>query len=547
MYRSFNSYFYILVDDKVLNPKNKILAKYIQGRNKIKMKKINIKYVHIAIIVLGILFICIPAFHSNLWFDESYSVAISNNHSFAEIWSIGGHDVHPVFYYWMLKIVSLIFGNKILCYRLLSVLSIALLGILGYTHIRKDFGEKVGAVFSLLVYTFPLNIVYAVEIRMYGWAMFFVMVMAIYAYRIFVNKKVLIENKLEKTDIKNWIIFGIFSLISAYTHYYGLMAAGIVNILLFIWLVKDAIKQKKFTLNLKAFLIQAVVEVLLYIPWILSLLLQMSQVSNGFWIGIKFPDTLIEMFTFQFTGNLGDTCYINNWVAGIYGIVFCLYIIYCVVKNKKSTNKLSLEPAKLAVSVYGLVILGAIAVSLIIWRPIIYARYLLVVTSLLIFTFSYIMAKVGNKRGNIAILILTVIVATIININLSQINYDKSNQEPINYLKENIQEGDIFVYGNEGSGFVISANFPEYMQYFYDQSHWGVEEAYKAYGPNMETVYDLSVLDDYKGRIWFVNAGEYFLLEEAQSKYDNLKVLKQAKFDVKYQKYKYSFALVEKY
>ena len=147
-----------------------------------------------------------------MWFDESYSVAISNNHSFAEIWSIGGHDVHPVFYYWMLKIVSLIFGNKILCYRLLSVLSIALLGILGYTHIRKDFGEKVGAVFSLLVYTFPLNSVYAVEVRMYGWAMFFVMVMAIYAYRIFVNKKVLIENKLEKTDIKNWIIFGIFSL-----------------------------------------------------------------------------------------------------------------------------------------------------------------------------------------------------------------------------------------------------------------------------------------------------------------------------------------------
>ena len=37
-------------------------------------------------------------------------------------------------------------------------------------------------------------------------------------------------------------------------------------------------------------------------------------------------------------------------------------------------------------------------VSLIIWRPIIYARYLLVVTSLLVFTFAYIMAKIGNKK-----------------------------------------------------------------------------------------------------------------------------------------------------
>ena len=511
-----------------------------------KLKKIKIKHIHIAIIIIGIIFISIPAIHANLWFDESYSVAISNNHTFSEIWSIGGHDVHPVFYYWMLKIVSIIFGNSIISYRILSVISIALLGILGYTHIRKDFGEKAGAIFSLLTYTLPANIVYASEIRMYGWAMLFVMIMAIYAYRIYSNKKVLKENKLEKKDIKNWTIFGTFSLISAYTHYYGLMAAGITNIILFIWILKDSIKQKKFTINLKAFTIQAVIEIILYIPWVLSLLLQMTQVSKGFWIGVKFPDTLIEMFTFQFTGNLEGTHHINNWIAGIYGIIFCIYIIYCVIKSKKATNKQKLEPAKLSIIIYGLVILGAIAVSIVIQRPIIYARYLLVITGLLIFTYAYIMAKIGSKKGNIAIIILTTIIATTVNINLAQINYYKSNQEPIKYLQENIQEGDIMVYGNEGSGFVISAVFPEYMQYFYDQQHWGVEEAYKAYGPNMQTVYDLSFLENYKGRIWFINAGEYFLLEEAQSKYEGIKVIKQAKFDVKYQKYRYSFALVEK-
>ena len=86
------------------------------------MKKIKLKYIHILIIILGIIWTAMPAFHTNLWFDESYSVAISNNHTFQEIWSIGGHDVHPVFYYWMLRVVSLIFGNNILCYRLLSVI-----------------------------------------------------------------------------------------------------------------------------------------------------------------------------------------------------------------------------------------------------------------------------------------------------------------------------------------------------------------------------------------------------------------------------------------
>ena len=99
------------------------------------------KIVHIGIIILGIIFILIPAFHTNIWFDESYSIAIANK-SFSEIWTITGHDVHPALYYWMLHIINLIFGSHILIYRLFSVLSIVLLGIIGYTHIRKDFGEK---------------------------------------------------------------------------------------------------------------------------------------------------------------------------------------------------------------------------------------------------------------------------------------------------------------------------------------------------------------------------------------------------------------------
>ena len=44
------------------------------------LKKENL--LHIAIILLGTILILIPAFHSNIWFDESYSVAISNHLEF---------------------------------------------------------------------------------------------------------------------------------------------------------------------------------------------------------------------------------------------------------------------------------------------------------------------------------------------------------------------------------------------------------------------------------------------------------------------------------
>ena len=45
-----------------------------------------------------------------------------------------------------------------------------------------------------------------------------------------------------------------------------------------------------------------------------------SNKSSISWIldSIYIPDTLIEMFTFQFSGNLPDSTYIPNWIAGIF-------------------------------------------------------------------------------------------------------------------------------------------------------------------------------------------------------------------------------------
>ena len=127
---------------------------------KSKKFKIETKKAHIVIIVVGIIFILLAAFHADIWFDESYSVAIAN-HSFAEIWNITGHDVHPALYYWMLHIIKLIFGSNVIIYRLFSVLAVAILGILGYTHIRKDFGENVGIIFSFLCYFLPVMSTYS--------------------------------------------------------------------------------------------------------------------------------------------------------------------------------------------------------------------------------------------------------------------------------------------------------------------------------------------------------------------------------------------------
>ena len=270
----------------------------------ITTKRINIlKYVHIAIIVLGVLYILLPNFHTNLWFDESYSVAISK-FSFQDIWNIGSNDVHPVLYYFILHIIGLFTNNSILSFRLLSVISIIILSIIGYTHIRKDFGDKVGIIFSFLVLFMPVVLVYSGEIRMYTFSMLLVTIMSIYGYRIYKSG---VSNK-------NWIIFSIFSLASAYTHYYALATALVINLALFIYFLVMNIKQRnyeikyiKYSGNLKRSIISAIVQIILYIPWLGTLIaLTLKSSSGGFWIG---KPNILQIFEFQFTGNL-DSVYL---------------------------------------------------------------------------------------------------------------------------------------------------------------------------------------------------------------------------------------------
>lgn len=500
------------------------------------MKKENIlKWVHLLVIILGIIFIFIPAFHTSLWFDESYSVAIAK-HSFSDIWVITGNDVHPALYYWLLHIVYLIFGQNILMYRLFSVLAIAILGIIGFTHIRKDFGEKTGILFSFLVYFLPIMNTYAGELRMYSWSCLIVTLMAIYAYRLYKN----VKDSEEKGRTKNLILFGIFSICCCYIHYYALVTTGLVNLLLLIFLIKNR-KENKSTLI--KFLILAAVQIVLYIPWLIYFVGQLKHVDGGFWITIGWPNTPVEALSVQFRRQL-DTVFsfdFNTILALIAAILMYIYIGWKIYVLKKQGE--SIKPAILAGGVY----LGVIGIILIISivMPLLFSRYLLVITGVYAFALAFIMSKEKNKI--ITIFICIVILALGIKSNVENIilNYNSNNTDVYDYIKENIQEGDIIVYSNIGNGGVVAAYFPEYEQYFLNFDHWDVEEAYKAYGPGMKTVTTWDFLNDYTGRIWLIDS-EYMGLYEVFPK-ENIQIILDAKrIDTTYHEYIYNVMLIEK-
>ena len=477
-----------------------------------------LKIFHFCIIIIGTIFVLLGAFHTNIWFDESYSVAIAE-HKFNEIWYIDGHDVHPVFYYFLLHLVSILTNSSIIAYRLFSVIPIIIMGILGCKQITHDFGRKVGILFSFFSFFLPVITLYASEIRMYTYVMLFVTITAIYANRL-----------IKESNKKNWIVFAIFSLLSAYTHYYGLMAAGIINILLFVFCIK---KNKKM---LKQFIISAVIQVIIYLPWCYFLIKQIVSVTGGFWISIKFPDIIFETINIQFKGNY------NNIISFIVAILMYLYVGYIIVKCIK--NKIDVKPGIMAIIVYFSVIFAAALLSII--SPILYPRYIVVISGLFIFFVSYFMAKEKKKYLTVIICILVFVYSLYSNIIFMKNNYSYQNKLPFEYLEENIKENDIIIYKQMGTGGVLAAKFKNTKQYFYNEEKWGIKEAYKAYAPQMDSVESLEFLDNYTGRIWLEVSQDEDLYENYFNN-DKYKVIEVSPlFITKYKDVSYKFMLLEK-
>lgn len=495
------------------------------------MKKKNI--VHLFIIIIGTIFILLPAFHTGLWFDESYSVAIANK-SFGEIWKITGNDVHPALYYWLLHIVNIIFGSNIIAYRLFSVLAIIILGILGFTHIKKDFGEKTGIMFSFFAYFLPIMNTYSQEIRMYSWSCLLVTLMAIYGYRFYKS----VSNKDEKNKVKNLVIFGIFSICSCYIHYYALVTACLINLILLIYLIKN---DKK---TLKNFLILAGIQIILYIPWLIYFVGQLKHVGGGFWIKVGPINTTVEVLSFQFRRQL-DTDFsfnLHTIISLIASILLYIYVGIKIYKMKKKGKDIKVIILSGGIYVGVILIIGILSLI----TPILYSRYLLVITGLYILVLAYVISNEKNKIvvGTMCSIIL--VLGIFSNITNIQINYNKTNNDLYNYIKEEIKQDDIIIYSNIGNGGVVAAYFPENKQYFLNFSFWDVEEAYKAYGPGMETVTNWDFLEEYTGRIWLIDSENMGLYNDEFPK-ENITILKETKrIDTLYHNYIYNVMLVEK-
>lgn len=441
----------------------------------------HIKKLHLGLIALTCLLPLIAVFNSNLWFDEAYSVGLVNQ-NWGNLIVSGANDVHPILYYIMLKLFTMIFGNQLVVFRIFSLIPIVLLSIFSYTHIRKEFGEKVGMYFSFILLFLPTTLHYSTQIRMYSWIMFFIAVTAFYAYKVF--------QEIEKKQ--NWIIFAIFSVLSAYTHYFGLFTIGIINLILIYYIVK---KKKEFW---KKWFLYAAIQLIAYIPGLLIFLLQSLRVAGGFWISVNYPDIFMQIVEFLFQ----DT--IESGIPSIFALFVFIYMILRV-HSEYIKDKTKIRPVTIALTVCGLVIGVTLLISFV--RPIFIPRYMLPMLSLGIFALSYILSKENKKWIKFVISLGLVILSIWNGYTLLNKAYSEENQKPFHLIREEIQEGDIFVYTTIGPSSLVALEFENNAQYFYNKDNWTVEKAYGAFAPQMKCINDLSEIENYHGRVWVIDSG----------------------------------------
>lgn len=245
------------------------------------------------------IFLC---FSEDIWYDELFTVGMAE-HSYGELVRFTAADVHPPLYYIIVKFFTELCkliapgAGMVIPAKLVSTLPYLLLLVYSVTWIRKRWGIFTGGLFLFCVTAMPQLPAYTVEVRMYGWALFFVTAAFWHAHGCLATKAAAEEGTeaaaAEGTDpavgvgsrtairrgrYLHGAAFVLYSLAAAYTQYFAAVAVGMVYLYLFVmFLWRDRSR-------LREWFCYVAISVVGYVPWLFALARQISAVRENYWI-----------------------------------------------------------------------------------------------------------------------------------------------------------------------------------------------------------------------------------------------------------------------
>ncbi|TES96047.1 hypothetical protein E3J85_01430 [Patescibacteria group bacterium] len=267
---------------------------------------------------------------SGLWYDEAFSAVMVRN-PLPEIIEKGVHDVHPPFYYFLLKLWTLILGESELALRGFSALFGMLLIIAVYFLVKNLFNRKVALISSFLITIAPFFIQYSQEVRMYTLGAFLAVMSTFYLWKA-------LHNNQARLNLYYWIGYVVFTILAIYTHYFLIFTviAQIAGVLLGL----IVLPKKERTNLLKKwwhFGLSILFTAVFYLPWLPILLKQSNQVREDFWIPVISLFSVLRTFFVITIGSIETKTFLINTIPLI--LIVAIVIVLFKKFKQKSTEK----------------------------------------------------------------------------------------------------------------------------------------------------------------------------------------------------------------
>ena len=219
------------------------------------------------------------------WVDTAFSVDLIRL-PFKEMLEATSVNEHPPFYYIFGKIVLTLFGDHPYAFRASAYIPYVLILVLALTYVRKNFGYAPAFLIAGFSSFTPTSIVYVMETRMYELGCFLTLASFISMHLLFTRKK--------GNRIIYWICFYLFSIMTAYTHYYLTIAVCVMYLCVIIYCIKER-RELKICFGVSVFAI------LSYLPWLGVMLNNFGVRADDWWAGgySHFDETMREIFALK--------------------------------------------------------------------------------------------------------------------------------------------------------------------------------------------------------------------------------------------------------
>lgn len=265
----------------------------------------------------------------SLWHDEAFS-ALLIQYNFKEMMYRIGLDVHPPFYYIVLRGWNFFFGNSLFSLRSFSVF-FGVLAILGvYLLVKEVFKNKgLALLSSVLLVLNSFQIQYEMEARMFTLGTFLIVLSSFF-----------LSKAIKSKNWSWWLFYAITSSCGIYTHYYVFFSILAQGLFVLYYLFRESkfsfsdwLKNKNFQFGSGAYLLV----ILSFLPWIPTFLSQLHRVQESYWIPKMSIWSVPATFLKMTTGGAIDSS--RFWyILTTLMIIVIAVLVYALKKIKMATK-----------------------------------------------------------------------------------------------------------------------------------------------------------------------------------------------------------------